>query len=147
MPASNAEQVLDALKALLETVTDAVVERNSVLPEKVPGGGLIILRDGDPGEPEQELPAGLGLGTGINHDGGQVPTVDATAFVDFGDREHDALKHGPLGDGHDALLREEHTDPDRLAVLAHDRPPAAPLRLVFPTLSPVRARATLSSHR
>jgi hypothetical protein len=26
-----------------------------VLPEKVPGGGLIILRDRDPGEPEQAL--------------------------------------------------------------------------------------------
>jgi hypothetical protein len=55
MPASKAEQVLDALKALLETVPDVVVERNSVLPEKVPGGGLIIVRDGDPGEPEQAL--------------------------------------------------------------------------------------------
>src|ERR687897_857939 len=55
MPASKAEQVLDALKALLETVPDAVVERNSVLPEKIPNGGLIILRDGDPGEPEQAL--------------------------------------------------------------------------------------------
>jgi hypothetical protein len=55
MPASKAEQVLDALKALLETVPDAVVERNSTLPEKVPDGGLIIVRDGDPGEPEQAL--------------------------------------------------------------------------------------------
>jgi hypothetical protein len=55
MPASKAEQVLDALKALLETVPDAIVARNSVLPEKVPDGGLIILRDGDPGEPEQTL--------------------------------------------------------------------------------------------
>jgi hypothetical protein len=55
MPPSKAEQVLDALKALLETIPDAVVERNSVLPEKVPAGGLIILRDGDPGEPEQAL--------------------------------------------------------------------------------------------
>jgi hypothetical protein len=55
MPASKAEQVLEALKALLETVPDAVVERNSALPEKIPDGGLIILRDGDPGEPEQAL--------------------------------------------------------------------------------------------
>jgi len=55
MPANKAEQVLQALKALLETVPDAVVERNSVLPEKVPAGGLIILRDGDPGEPEEAL--------------------------------------------------------------------------------------------
>jgi hypothetical protein len=55
MPASKAEQVLGALKAVLETVPGAVVERNSVLPEKIPDGGLIILRDGDPGEPEQAL--------------------------------------------------------------------------------------------
>ena len=55
MPASKAEQVLDALKVLLETLPEAVVQRNSVLPEKVPYGGLIIVRDGDPGEPEQAL--------------------------------------------------------------------------------------------
>ena len=55
MPASKAEQVLDALKALLESVPGATIDRNSVLPEKVPGGGLIIVRDGDPGEPEQAL--------------------------------------------------------------------------------------------
>jgi hypothetical protein len=55
MPASKAEQILDALKALLETLPDAVVERNSVLPEKIPDGRLIMLRDGDPGELEQAL--------------------------------------------------------------------------------------------
>jgi hypothetical protein len=55
MPASKVEQVLEALKTLLETVPGAVVERNSMLPEKVPAGGLVILRDGDPGEPEQAL--------------------------------------------------------------------------------------------
>jgi hypothetical protein len=55
MPASKAEQVLEGIKALLETVAGATVQRNSVLPEKVPAGGLIILRDGDPGEPEQAL--------------------------------------------------------------------------------------------
>ena len=55
MPASKAEQVAEAIKASLEMVPDASIERNSVLPEKVPAGGLIILRDGDPGEPEQAL--------------------------------------------------------------------------------------------
>jgi hypothetical protein len=55
MPASKAEQVLDALKALLEAVPDSVVQRNSALPEKIPDGGLVILRDGDPGEPEPAL--------------------------------------------------------------------------------------------
>jgi len=55
MSASKAEQVLEGIKALLETIPDAVVERNSVLPEKVPAADLIIVRDGDPGEPEQTL--------------------------------------------------------------------------------------------
>jgi hypothetical protein len=55
MPASKGEQVLDALKALLGTVPGTVVERNSAMPEKIPDGGLILLRDGDPGDPEQAL--------------------------------------------------------------------------------------------
>jgi hypothetical protein len=52
MPASKAEQVLGALKGLLETLPGATVDRNSVLLEEIPNGGLIILREGDPGEPE-----------------------------------------------------------------------------------------------
>jgi hypothetical protein len=55
MSASKVEQVLGGLKALLETVPGATIDRNSVLPEKIPDGGLIILRDGEPGEPEQAL--------------------------------------------------------------------------------------------
>ena len=55
MSSSRAEQVLEAIKALLETVSGATVERNSVLPEKIPAGGHVILRDGDPGEPERAL--------------------------------------------------------------------------------------------
>jgi hypothetical protein len=77
MPASKAEQVLEALKALLETVPDAVVDRDSVLPEKVPAGGLIILRDGDPGEPEQAL-GGFGS-TYYQH------SVEIEVYVEEGD--------------------------------------------------------------
>jgi hypothetical protein len=55
MPASKAEQVLEGIKTSLETIPNAIIERNSVLPEKIPSSGLIILRDGDPGEPEQAL--------------------------------------------------------------------------------------------
>lgn len=55
MPASKTEQVLEAMKALLETVPDVHVERNTALPEKIPAGGLIVLRDGDPGEPDVAL--------------------------------------------------------------------------------------------
>jgi hypothetical protein len=55
MVSSKAEQVLEAVKGLLELVPGAAVERNSVLPDNVPAGGLVILRDGDPGGPEQAL--------------------------------------------------------------------------------------------
>ena len=77
MPASKAEQVLEALKALLETLPDAVVERNSVLPEKIPDGGLVILRDGDPGEPEQALG---GFGNAYYQH-----AVDIEVYVEAGD--------------------------------------------------------------
>lgn len=46
------ETILQALFALLQTVDDAKALRNDVLPEKIPSSGLLILRDGDPGEPE-----------------------------------------------------------------------------------------------
>jgi hypothetical protein len=49
------EQILAALLAQLETVPDATVKREAPLPETVPAGGLIILRDGDPGDPEVVL--------------------------------------------------------------------------------------------
>jgi hypothetical protein len=52
---TKGEQVLEALKGRLETVPSTNVERNSVLPEKLPDGGVMILRDGDPGEPGQAL--------------------------------------------------------------------------------------------
>jgi hypothetical protein len=77
MPASKPEQVLAALKALLETVSDAIVVRNSVLPEKIPAGGLIILRDGDPGEPEQALG---GFGNAYYQH-----AVDIEVYVEAGD--------------------------------------------------------------
>src|ERR671918_1371325 len=77
MPASKAEQVLQALEALLETIPDAAVERNSALPEKIPDGGLIILRDGDPGEPEQAL-GGFGS-TYYQH------AVEIEVYVEAGD--------------------------------------------------------------
>jgi hypothetical protein len=77
MPASKAEQVLEALKALLETIPNAVVERNSVLPEKIPDSGLIILRDGDPGELEQAL-GGFG-NTYYQH------AVEIEVYVEEGD--------------------------------------------------------------
>lgn len=45
------------LSALFEGLTElpALVRRNEVLPERIPPEGLLILRDGDPGEPEVTL--------------------------------------------------------------------------------------------
>ena len=49
------ETILQALLAALQTVPGATVLREEVLPERVPAGGLVILRDGDPGTPEVTL--------------------------------------------------------------------------------------------
>lgn len=46
------EEVLTALLGRLQSLTAATVKREEPLPEKVLAGGLVILRDGDPGEPE-----------------------------------------------------------------------------------------------
>lgn len=51
---SKSETVLLALRALLEPLAGAF-ERNTVIPLRVPARGLIILRDGDPGQPEVTL--------------------------------------------------------------------------------------------
>ncbi len=46
------EKILSALLVRLEAVPGAMVKREAPLPEIVPAGGLIVLRDGDPGDPE-----------------------------------------------------------------------------------------------
>ena len=51
---SKRETVLTALQARLQTLA-APVLRGEVLPERIPATGLIILRDGKPGEPEVAL--------------------------------------------------------------------------------------------
>ncbi len=74
---SKTEQVLEAIKGLLETVPGARVERNTAAPEKIPASGLIVLRDGDPGEPEQAL-GGFG-GVYYSH------AVEIEVYVEEGD--------------------------------------------------------------
>lgn len=49
---SHREQVMQALHARLQTIPLVKVERNRMRPERVPPEGLLILRDGDLGEPE-----------------------------------------------------------------------------------------------
>src|SRR5512134_664646 len=53
--ASKREQVLSALFGRLQEVPLVSVKRNEALPQIVPAGGLVILRDGDPGEPDVTL--------------------------------------------------------------------------------------------
>lgn len=48
------ETIFTALHARLVPLT-ALVLRDEVLPERIPTAGLIILRDGQPGEPEVTL--------------------------------------------------------------------------------------------
>jgi hypothetical protein len=53
MPTAR-EAILKALHNLLQALS-ATALRGDVLPERVPAAGLLILRDGDPGEPEVTL--------------------------------------------------------------------------------------------
>ena len=50
MPTSR-ETILTALADLLSTIPHVPVLRGDVLPERIPPAGLLILRDGSPGEP------------------------------------------------------------------------------------------------
>lgn len=49
---STRELVLSALHSALTDAALTTVLRGEVMPERVPAAGLIILRDGEPGEPE-----------------------------------------------------------------------------------------------
>ena len=49
------ERILTALLSQLTAGVSATVLRGEVLPERVPSDGLLILRDGDPGNPEVTL--------------------------------------------------------------------------------------------
>ena len=53
MPTTR-ETILAALFARLQPLA-ALVLRDEVLPERIPAAGLIILRDGEPGDPEVTL--------------------------------------------------------------------------------------------
>lgn len=52
---SRREQIVAALSVVLAGQLAVPVRRNEVLPEKVPAAGLVILRDGEPGEPDITL--------------------------------------------------------------------------------------------
>ena len=74
---SKTERILTALTDRLRAVPKAKVERNTAAPERIPKGGLIVLRDGDPGEPEQTL-GGIG-GVYYSH------AVEIEVYVETGE--------------------------------------------------------------
>ena len=74
---SKTEQMLTALTEHLRKLSKVKVERNTAAPERIPKGGLIVLRDGDPGEPEQTL-GGIG-GVYYSH------AVEIEVYVETGD--------------------------------------------------------------
>jgi hypothetical protein len=53
MPTTR-ETILTALHTVLQTLPTTAL-RGDVLPERVPADGLLILRDGEPGDPEVTL--------------------------------------------------------------------------------------------
>jgi hypothetical protein len=53
---SKRETVLGAVKALVvAALSGAEVKRNLAKPERIPPGGLVVIRDGEPGEPDVTL--------------------------------------------------------------------------------------------
>jgi len=52
---SRREQVLAALSDRLRGIAGVAFRRNEALPVSVPAAGLVLLRDGDPGEPDVTL--------------------------------------------------------------------------------------------
>ena len=88
MPVSKTEQILGFLNARLEAITGATVERNSAVPEKIPAGGLLILRDGAPGEPEQSLG---GFGIAYCRQNAEIEIYVESGDVAFRDATFDTL--------------------------------------------------------
>ena len=82
---STSEAILDALFQVIAAIPGISAERNTELPTEVPAGGLIILRDGEPGEPEVHMSP---LSYGYEH------VAEAELFVQGGDVDasFDALK-------------------------------------------------------
>lgn len=49
---SKREQILQALFEKLQTLENIPAKRNETLPQVIPEAGIVMLRDGKPGEPE-----------------------------------------------------------------------------------------------
>lgn len=94
---SKTEDVLNKLKELLASGTGAKVERNSDAPERIPAGGLLIIHDGDPGEPDVTL--GGFSNTYYSHD------IELEIYVQEGDAAQRDTKFDLLLQQIDAVLQ------------------------------------------
>jgi len=52
---STTETILQALATLVDSAVSTKFERNASVPEKIPAEGLVVLRDGNPGLPDEAL--------------------------------------------------------------------------------------------
>jgi len=96
---SKTEQILSALHTMLGTIPDVQVERNEAIPIQIPAGGLIIIRDGDPGFGERTL--GGFAGRYYSH------TVEIECYVQEADDTARDLKFDALLAAVDAKLQSD----------------------------------------
>lgn len=87
MDDSHSEKVLEAIKdALIGAGIET--ERNIDVPVKVPADGMVILRDGDPGEPERLCG---GFETSYYYHAIELELLAQAALDDARDKKYDAL--------------------------------------------------------
>lgn len=55
MSISTREAALSALHSVLEAHLLAPVERDEVIPDRIPADGLVVIRDGEAGQPEESF--------------------------------------------------------------------------------------------
>ena len=94
---SKTEQILDKLETLLEQNCEARVERNETDPERIPKTGLIVIHDGDPGEPAYTL--GGFADTYYSH------AIEIDVFVQAGRKEERDSKFDALMQQIDMVLQ------------------------------------------
>lgn len=106
------ETILEALKTLLEG-TGADVFRNSVIPEDIPTAGLIIIRDGEPGEPYQSNGSAVCF---YEHD------VEVEIYVQKGDPDARETAYDTLVDAIGTALQSDQTLGGNISGMRYGRP-------------------------
>jgi hypothetical protein len=82
---TKSETVLTALFTALSGMTGPTVLRNADYPEKTNASGLVILRDGEPGEPEVTL-------SPLSYDYEHVALIEVMVQSDDNDANFDVVK-------------------------------------------------------